>query len=190
MDHRIKKIFIIEYFIAFLIILFGLLLSFYPKLRYSLELLNQIKHNKQVVEMSPSQLIGQQKKKNEEQLDRKLEKLQFIRGMMNRVKSKIDQTKNVAFATLEIEKLATRSGLEMSSIKPLESIASQKYEMAPIALGFKSSYEKLVEFLSLLEKSSVPMAAQQLSISKKESLGAQLDAGLTLYVLFLAADEQ
>ena len=175
--------------LALIVILF-LLLDFFPAVKKIIELKDEIR----VAKLSAQTLSESAKERKRKELEQKSvwaqEIFEFIEKTNREIQEQVKQDRNVPLMTLKIEDLASLSEIELESIRPLTAEIAGKYEVVPIEMGFKTTYTKLIKFLSEIEESSALIAIQKLSINKDAITYPDLDINLTFNVLFLAGKEK
>ena len=188
-DLDLKKILKLEYGLVVLLFLLAFIFDFYPKLCDIVIVgrrINAINQEARSLSQSEKDKIRKELEEEERTLESGFRAIQKIAG---EITTKVVDSKNIPAVTLMMESLATQSGIELSSIKPLNPEIKGQYEFLPIALEFQTEYLQLVKFLSALEDSQFQISLQDLSVKENPGAFPKLDIRLTASVLFTASKE-
>lgn len=89
-------------------------------------------------------------------------------------------TETVAAASVTVP---AAQGIEITSIKSLDNIAKDRYEILPLDIGLRSEYAQLIKFLAKIEKSLSATSIQQVVLELDKANDSFLDVRVRLYVL-------
>jgi len=147
-----------------------------------------------IVKNSIKTLSADEKKEQQQKVEYELNKLdqqyEVVKAAAEEVKAQATIERNIPLVTLQVEDLANLSKIELTLIKPLVSEDESLHEILPIEIGFQSTYERLIDFIILLEESPLLLSARDLIITRNEASYPALDVKLVLDVLFHAPEDE
>ena len=169
--------------IPFIILCFCVF-DYFPKLQKAFNLIQQIV----AADRSVRAMSQDQKDKRKKELQEELRSLKagslLVSEVTDRLREKIGQGKNTPMVTLTLEDLASSSGVELTSVRPLDPLEAERYEVLPIEIGFQAGYKKLLDFLFNTKKSPALLAVHSLEVRKDDMIYPALDVRMTVYALF------
>jgi len=156
--------------------------DFIPLLRTGGELKRSIQRADSKVRSLSQEERRSQEERMTQDLKVRQQRLNQLQAMLDQINERTDEEQNLPLVIMKLEGLISDTGLDMTSLSPVEVGGADGPQADQLELVLQGRYAQLMDFLSKINEQVFFIAVERLSVEKSELIAPKQDFRLYLNV--------